>query len=415
MRKFLLTTLLGIISFGLFAQQDLDDVQEKIEKGKYDEAKQKIDKYLSSEKNAKKADGWYYKAIVYNNIAKDEKYKDLSADPRGEAFEAYKKYVELDPKQIMGTLGQNVTLFDLFYTYNQIAVDAFNAKDFDRALENFKKAQVVEDFIVAKNFSYNGTFLPKFDTSLVLNSAASAIQAKKTDEAVTYYAKIADNKIVGKDYVEVYEFLVNHYHTKGDMVNRDKYLAIGKELYPDNNYWIEIQLPDTEDKAVLFAKYDELTKSNPTKQFLFYNYGAELFNYLYTGEKRPADYTEKQAKLEEVLKGAIAIQPTIENNLLLARHYYNLTNDLQDKVIAIKGTKPEDVKKKNDLKAEINPKLEELLKHATYTYDALDAKTGLKPGELGNMKIAANLVLYYHEMKGNKEKIKEWQDKMKAI
>ena len=49
------------------------------------------------------------------------------------------------------------------------------------------------------------------DTSLVLNTATSAIQAKKTDEAVMYYRKLTDADVAGKDYEEVYEFLVDHY------------------------------------------------------------------------------------------------------------------------------------------------------------------------------------------------------------
>ena len=42
MRKLLITVLLAVSVSGLFAQK-LEEVQEKISKGKYDEAKEKID------------------------------------------------------------------------------------------------------------------------------------------------------------------------------------------------------------------------------------------------------------------------------------------------------------------------------------------------------------------------------------
>ena len=203
MRKIFLTTLLGILTMSLFAQE-IEDIQDKIQKGKWKEAQEKVDKYLANEKNAKKPEGWYYKAVVYDNMSKDPALATVSADPKGDAFAAYKKYVELDPKLVLGTLYQNVTLFDLFYSYNDLAINAFNAKNFDAALENFKKAAAVEDYIVQKGYVYNTTALPKLDTSLILNTAAAAIQAKKTDEAVIYYGKLADARLSGKDYLEVY-------------------------------------------------------------------------------------------------------------------------------------------------------------------------------------------------------------------
>src|ERR1700704_2909792 len=66
MRKIFLTTLLGILTMSLFAQE-LEDVKDRIQKGKWKEAQEKVDKYLANEKNAKKPEGWYYKAVVYDN------------------------------------------------------------------------------------------------------------------------------------------------------------------------------------------------------------------------------------------------------------------------------------------------------------------------------------------------------------
>ena len=415
MRKILMTALLGILSFSLVAQE-LTDIEDKISKAKWDEAREKIDKYLATEKNAKKAEGWYYKAVIYNNLSKDEKLKVTYPEAKTEAFTAYQKYVDLDPKQILGTLNQNITLFDLFYSYNEIAINSFNAKNFELALENFKKAEAVEDYIVKKGYTYNATALPKLDTSLILNTAAAAMQAKKPDEAASYYSKLADAKIADSSYVEVYEFLVNHYNTKKDLANRTKYLAIGRELYPKNAYWCEVELMDAgDDKLKKFAKYDELTKGSCNVYTMHYNYAAELFNYIYTQEKKPADYAQMQAKLEEVIKKGLEVQSTPELNLLMARHLYNNSNDVNDIVIAIKGTKPDDVKKKNDLKTQFNSKLEDLLKYATTTYNIYDSRSNLKPGEKGNFKVATNLILYYYETKNNKEKMKQYQDKMKSI
>jgi hypothetical protein len=415
MQKTLLTALLAIISFSLFSQE-LTDVEDRIAKAKWDEAKDKIDKYLANEKNSKKPEGWYYKAVVYNNLSKDEKFKATYPDAKAEAFVAYQKYVDLDPKLILGTLNQHITLFDLFYSYNELAINAFNAKNYEQALDNFKKAAIVEDYIVKKGFSYNTTALPKLDTSLILNTAAAAMQAKKADEAASYYAKLADAKLSDSSYVEIYEFLVNHYNTKKDLTNRSKYLGIGRELYPKNAYWCEVELLDAgDDKQKKFAKYDELINGSCNVYTMHYNFAAELFNYIYTQEKKPSDYIQMQAKLEEVIKKGLGIQATPELNLLMARHLYNSSNDLNDQIVAIKGTKPEDVKKKNDLKAQLNTRMEDLLKYAMTTSNIYDSRSNLRAGEKGNLKIATNLILYYYETKNNKEKMKQYQDKMKSI
>ena len=58
MRKLILSALFFAAATSLSAQ-NLDDVQEKISKGKYGEAKEKIDKVLADPKNQKSANAWY--------------------------------------------------------------------------------------------------------------------------------------------------------------------------------------------------------------------------------------------------------------------------------------------------------------------------------------------------------------------
>ena len=95
----------------MFAQK-LDDVQKKIDQQKYAEARQDIDKILADPKNAANANAWYYKGMVYNQLALDTNLRDM--DYRMEAFNAYKKYQQLDAKNIMMTLNQNAGLFQIY-------------------------------------------------------------------------------------------------------------------------------------------------------------------------------------------------------------------------------------------------------------------------------------------------------------
>ena len=126
MRKLILSAFFLAASTTLFAQK-LDDVEESVKKGKYVEAKDKIDKVLADTKNQSSANAWYYKGIVYNELAKDSSKTDL--DYRMEAFKAFKRYQELDPKNIMLTLQQNGSFFQLYEGYYNHGIKAFNQKN----------------------------------------------------------------------------------------------------------------------------------------------------------------------------------------------------------------------------------------------------------------------------------------------
>ncbi len=68
MQKLLLSVLLVASITGVFAQK-LEDVQKDISKGKYTDAKDKIDKFLADPKNQGTANGWYYKGKIYAQLA----------------------------------------------------------------------------------------------------------------------------------------------------------------------------------------------------------------------------------------------------------------------------------------------------------------------------------------------------------
>src|SRR4051812_19691234 len=146
MRKLVFTVLLAASSTGLFAQK-LDDVQEKISKGKYDEAKEKIDKFLADPKNQNNANAWYYKGKIYAELARQDSTGSLSYDAGREAFDAFKKYQDLDKKNIMMTLDQNVGLFQLYDLYYNKGIKTYNKKDYTSAYTHLKNAMDVEEYI----------------------------------------------------------------------------------------------------------------------------------------------------------------------------------------------------------------------------------------------------------------------------
>jgi len=82
-------------SLTMFAQS-LEDVQEKVNKEKYAEAQEKIDKLLLDPKGQKNPNAWYYKGIIYYNLALDS--TRIKKDYRTEEFKAIRNITKWTQK-----------------------------------------------------------------------------------------------------------------------------------------------------------------------------------------------------------------------------------------------------------------------------------------------------------------------------
>jgi hypothetical protein len=414
MRKLVLAAVLLASGTALFAQ-NLDAVQEKISQNKYAEAKERIDKVLADAKGQKSANAWYYKAVIYNALSKDTT-QDNSAY-RTEAFNAYVKSQELDPKNVMGTLEQNVTLFDLHGQFINAGIKNHNTKNYQAALANYKGAIEAQEYINKKGFTYNNQALPALDTFVNLYAGSAAFLLKDTATGVQYFSKLADAKVGGKEFLEVHQFLVDYYSKRGDMANADKYTAIGKELYPDNEYWVYYTLQDPElrqDKAKMLAKFEEVIAKNPENKGLVLDYAIELFNYTY-GENKPADYKATQAKLDQAINRAIEANNTAEANFLMVQNLSNQIYDMQESMRAIKGTKPEDEKRRKAINTEIDKKYDLSAKYAETAAQQFSERSELKAVEKANYKSVLNTLTNYYKTKKQLDKAKTYEDKAKSL
>jgi hypothetical protein len=413
MRKLILSAFFMAAGTALFAQK-LDDIQEKINKGKYDEAKVQIDKVLAEPKNQKNANAWYYKGVVYNELGKDTTKKDM--DYRMEAFNAFKKYQELDPKNVMMALEQNGRLFQLYEGYYNQGIAAFNAKSYDKAFSDFKNALAVKDYVYGKKFEINGFSFPALDTQLVNLAGSAGMLAKQEDAAIPYFTMLADAKLKGDDFKDIYPILVDYYGRKNDAANKSKYLAIGMELYPSNPYWMQSQLDAAgTDKAKRLDLYKDLVAKNPTNPDLAVDYSVELFNYVYAKDK-PADYEQRKTELTTALENTIKNNPeSAQANFVMTQHLSNQIYDMQMDYNAIKGTKPEDVKKKQDLDKKINAQYENLYKYANTAVQQYEKMPELKAVDKANYRSVLNQMVDYYTMKKQTDKAKVYNDKIKNL
>jgi hypothetical protein len=388
--------------------QNLDDINKLMGDKKFVEAKTAIDKHLAEPKNAAKADAWYFKGRIYNSLSYDAATPAADAyNYKLAAFEAFNKYQQLDPKNIRLTVEQNRSYLDIYLGLYDLGAKFYNNKDYKSAFSSFSKALEVKDFMMGKGYTFTELKLNALDTSLVLNAAIAASQDKNEEMAVKYYRMLTDADVSEKNYQEVYEYLADHYSKKGDNANMLAIVEKGKKLYPQNEYWTDLEMDNVRksgDKVALFAKYDELIAKNPSSFILPYNYSIDLFNNLYAKDAKPTDIEAAREKLTNVLKAAIANDKGIDATVLMTKHMYNLSSDLSIATNLTKGTKPEDIKKKAALQAETGKKMDEFLAYAQKVSAYYDAQASLKPVQKATyQELLSNMSEVYNYKKDPKK------------
>ncbi len=410
---------LCFFSFVLFVAavanaQSLDDIGKLMEKNKYAAAKVSIEKYIADPKNAASAEAWYYKGRIYNSLSKDSTVAKQDAyNYKQIAFDAFKKNQQLDKFDLRMKTEFYKSYLDLYLGFYDLGAQNFNLKNYPAAYNSFSKSQEMENFILSKNYLYDEIKLNKLDTALVMNIAASALQASDTLNAVINYRRITDAGITGLDYERVYEYLGRYYLEKKDNSNAQMILAKAKTAYPTNNFWnaLEVeQISKSGDIKALLARYDELYNKDPRNFANSYNYAVEMYNSLWANVNKSPD-TALFLKLTTVLKSAIAVDESMDATMLLNNHLFNVAADYSTKaalIKVIKTTKPDELKKKKDLNASSINYMNELIPYGESMIKFLSAKTTLTTKQKINYKQVANYLSDAYRVKGDLKKSAEY-------
>jgi hypothetical protein len=421
MTKFFFLIILWSITFTIDAQ-DIKDIRNYSLLGQTQKGKDAVDKFLSVPKNALKPEGWFYKGVLYSEASKDSTKSAIqNAEMKAIAFAALKKYRELDPKVPLMEERNNSPIYDLYVGYySDLGVKAYLAKDPAAGFEYFKKALEVHDYIASNHLIGNNGFkFSALDTTLVLYSAIAATEAKMLDDAAIFYKKLTDAEVSDQQYIDAYQVLAERYKTIKDKAAFADIIAKGKKLYPNNiEYWIALQIEEATDgvgKPEVFSKYDELMGKISDNYTLLFNYGVELYRYIYSDEMQKVNTTEYKNKLPEVMKKAIAIKSTSEANFLLANFYYYNAIDISEEARTLKAVKPDELKKKKDLQAQSDLAMTQAIPFAEANV-ALFAKIAKpKSSEKINCKQSLVILKNIYEAKKDAEKIAIYDAKIKAF
>jgi len=438
MQKLVFTIALAFFAF-VANSQSAEDVAKMLDKKKFKEAKEGIDKLTA---NSNDAYAWLLKAQVYNAISTDEALKASVPDACETAFEAYRKAYDANPNLNQIKLDFYQTAYRAYDCVGSKAALAFQSSKYPEALDTYKKLLGYGNYLNSKNLTNNG-YPPKFDTAVIFYVGYIAMKLDKEDDAVTYFSKIANAKI-GKDadYIIPYQYLAYYFKEKKDEESFRKYINIGKQLYPDAPYFYGLLVDWNRDKIEevlkskktidwvkdnnyypeIFESYEQIIKLQPDSVRNYLVYANDMFEYL---------FVKNQDKLTDSVPNHDLLISRIDQNahlsikgdslnsyMILTGLYYNLGLEQSSSADRIKtSTKPDDIKKRKDLIAKAVVFYDKAIPYAEQAVKLLEETPiqTMKNSEKQRLKNLYGWLSDMYRSKGNKAKTDEYDKKWDAV
>jgi len=300
MKKLVLAVAL-LFSFSYLMAQDEEVIKLFVSQKQYEKAKEQVDKWLVQPKlkDKDKPTAYLWKLLVYSEISNDSALTTKYPDAAVQAAGALDQYMLLDPSMKALKDGSFQQGIGNLYVYAFGKGKTFyDAKQWDSSFKYFSISQQYGNFLLANKLS---TSTAAIDTLTVLYSGITAQNAQMLDSAAKYYAMIADIKASDKDYEDIYRFLIDYYSNKKDDVNFKKYLALAKELYPnDSAMWTQYEMDNmTSNTAIteLVVKYQQDVSSGTVSEDKLVGY-AQAFESNDSAQLKGLDSAQKvQLKL----------------------------------------------------------------------------------------------------------------------
>lgn len=335
MKQFLLFALLAG-TMQMASAQDLKKVQTAVLLKQWENAKVEVDKAMADPKQNTKVEAIYWKARVYGAITADPQLRAKYPNSLKDADEAVQKYIAVDPTFAQVKDKTADPFFDVYQTAYSAGVKLFQDKKWDEAATTFTMAVTYSDLIFQNKWS---AIMP-FDTTSILYLAYSYQNGKKLNEAAKYYNRLADAKVAGDSYIDIYRFLAAHYiETKNEAMFK-KYLGLGKELYP-KYAWDEFEIDYMDQNMTLAEKsalYDKEAAAGTLSEIKLLQFG-DIFVSLKnkkekTAEEKNLDSAQLIAyslKAADAFKKAFAKNP--QNGIAAYNAgiiYYNIYGEYDD-------------------------------------------------------------------------------------
>lgn len=291
-----------------------------------DEAKSAIDLAVVHEKTQENPEAWTYYALVYANLATDQKNEDFAKKAEEGIINAKKFDSEGKNKDNIGVAEQTLYAFN----FNQ-GVGYWEKNDYKNAYNSFDK----------------GLIYAPGDTTLTYYAAIAAIQTNDYKNGIEKYKQLIDKKDYSQHTVVLVD-LPKLYLSVQDTASALEYAALAVKEYPTNNNAviqnIELNLIVGNEKKIIADIQKQIEVDNNNKTL-----------YYYLGIAQNAAGDTKAAY--SAYKKAIEIDPNYSDANLNAAVV--LINSTRDEIQALNEDKTlsnnQYTEKLNKLKDQIKP------------------------------------------------------------
>jgi tetratricopeptide (TPR) repeat protein len=310
MKKITFLLLALLISAAASAQKGkVNAAETMIREGAFDKAKEAIEAAIANPKTVSYAKTYYVKGKLCQAAfdSGDPKNKELYPDILMEAYNNFQKAVELDPKM------KNTIIRDNAYALlgNSLlndAINKFNEKDFEGAMESFER-----NVKVAESDMYVGMV----DTLVIFNAGLAAYNAELYQKAIDYFRICTES---GTEDTKPYIFMSDSYLKMKDTTDAEAVLMEGYEAYPDT---LDIILQATQ-------FYLDANNSDKAFEFVHKAMDKDPENYiLYLVEGSLYMKLEDYPKAIESLQVSLTKNPTqFESNYNIGLCYVSIANNM---------------------------------------------------------------------------------------
>lgn len=309
MKKLVVTwsfLLIAAMTFAQSGKRELNNAYNAYSNGYLDRALTAINKCMEYEDTKNDAKTWMYRGNIFLQIAdtKDAEYKALSNNAAEEAFESYKKALELDPNVSVGMRIATPAVGLKFCSQMLIqeAVDILKSgQNLDRAVTLAEKSHL------ADKSDDNNTYIYGY----------CAEMAGKKDIAKKCYTSLVNKKT--KLNIFPYVRLASLFKDENDTAHAIKVVQICESIFLTPEKY-DVNAATSASIIYMWAgQNDKATElmtqaleKDPNNHTLLINYGSELTNQKHYSEA------------EKYLKKALELQPNdFYVNYNLGNCYYN--------------------------------------------------------------------------------------------
>ncbi len=407
MKKIILFSLFALMAIIGFSQ-DYSKVQLSTLQGKFEDAKKEIDKLIADPKANDKAETWFWKLSVYAELFADSNLYKKYPDADRQALDAFNQYNQKD--NTIKELKDNPRPVGLLYSQSfNLGRDYFSKSQWEQSFGYFKTAADLSEY-VSKN-ELRSDKKTTIDTFTILYTSYAAQNANKPDEAAKYYSKLADQKIGGKDFEDLYKFILDYYskHSNPDAFN--KYLATAKELYTaDGAIWSQLEMNEMTANASLdelMTKYNAADAAGKLNENAYIGY-AEAFASPDKAQQSKLD-SAKQVELKlaaaDAFKKAFALN---NSNGIYAFNagvlYYNIYSVLDERYYDLRGESADLKAKRDEVGIQEKDYADKAIEWLEKGYTILKAKTPRERSENSSLNRAVDYLAKVYAWKRDKSK-----------